>query len=288
MDIFGDTVWQMSLGERAAVEGVLGQLRPAVAVEIGTAEGACLRRIAAHAAEVHSFDLGRPSLPVPGNATLHTGDSHELLPRFLAGLAGAGRTVDFAMVDGDHSPEGVRRDIEDLLDSPAVSGTVILFHDVANERVREGIEAVRFERWPKVGHVDLDWISGQLFAEPALRNELWGGLGLVVVDPPGEVERRGSIYQERYHPAGPLLARVRDLLAEEAEGLGERVAALEAELGRARAREAALEAEIGGLRGRIDGAERALGHIKGSVSWRATAPLRAAKRRAAGRLGGGG
>ena len=34
----------------------------------------------------------------------HTGDSHVLLPAFLERLAEAGRTVDFALVDGDHTP----------------------------------------------------------------------------------------------------------------------------------------------------------------------------------------
>ena len=92
MEIFEDPVWQMSLGERAAVEGVLAQLRPALAIEIGSAEGACLRRIAAHAGEAHSFDLQPPSLEMPGNVTLHTGDSHELLPPFLAELAEQGAT----------------------------------------------------------------------------------------------------------------------------------------------------------------------------------------------------
>lgn len=285
MEIFDDAVWQMSLGERAAVEGVLAQLQPRLAVEIGTAQGACLRRIAAHAQEAHSFDLEPPSLAVPGNVTLHTGDSHELLPEFLAELVREGRRVDFVMVDGDHSAEGVRRDLEDLLESDALAEAVILFHDVANERVRAGIEAVRFEQWPKVAHVELDWISGQLFAEPALRNELWGGLGLVVVDDSTSLDRNGSVYEQRYHPAGRLLARVRDLVVADDEGRDPDAdaAALTAELDAARSREAELRAELVTLSHRIDGAERALENIKGSLSWKLTGPLRAVKRTAARR-----
>src|SRR5690348_6240653 len=52
-----DAGWQMSFGERAALEGVLAQLRPRLAVEIGTAEGGSLERIAAYSEEVHSIDL---------------------------------------------------------------------------------------------------------------------------------------------------------------------------------------------------------------------------------------
>jgi hypothetical protein len=289
--IFEGTAWQMSLGERAAVEGVLCQLRPGLAIEIGSADGACLARIAAHAGEVHSFDLRPPSVPVPDNVTLHTGDSHELLPEFLVELTEQGRNVDFVIVDGDHSPEGVRRDIEDLLDSPAVGRTVILVHDVANERVRAGVDAVHFAAWPKVAHVELDWIPGQLFAEPALRNELWYGLGLVMIDSSHLAYLNGPLYEDRYHPAAPLLAQIRDLVVtrervpsgtgapeDEAGELRERVARLVRELGAANYRIQSLEAEIGAMSARLAGSERALENIKGSASWKMTEPLRSTKR----------
>jgi hypothetical protein len=266
MEIFEDRVWQMSLGERAAIEGVLAQVQPRLAVEIGSAEGACLRRIAVHAEKVHSFDLDPPSIELPSNVTLHTGDSHELLPPFLAGLAAGGGNVDFVIVDGDHSAEGVRQDLEDLLDSPALARSVILIHDTVNERVRRGVDAVRFSAWPKVTHVELDWIPGFLFAEPALRNELWYGLGLVLVDSSHLASDNGQVYEQRYHPAAPLLAQIRDLVVAR-----ERVAELEHEL-------AATQLEISLSRDRLAGAERALQNIKGSLSWRMTEPLRGAKR----------
>ena len=291
VEIFEDPVWQMSLGERAAVEGVLAQLEPSLAIEIGTMEGACLRHIAAHAEEAHSFDLRPPTVELPANVTLHTGDSHELLPAFLAGLADRGRNVDFALIDGDHTPEGVRRDVEDLLDSRAVAQTVIMIHDAANERVRSGLDAVHFPAWPKVAHVDLDWIPGQLFAEPALRNELWYGLGLVLVDASRLAYGNGSVYEQRYHPAGPLLAEVRELVLArervppsarssrgEATELRKQVARLSTQLGAARAREAELSAELEPLREREQRARQALNDITGSASWRLTQPVRRAKR----------
>ena len=296
----------MSRGERAAVEGVLAQLKPSLAIEIGSMEGACLRRIAAHSQEVHSFDLEPPTLAQPDNVTLHTGDSHVLLPRFLAKLAERETNIDLVIVDGDHTAEGVRRDIEDLLDSAAVARTVILVHDTANERVRQGLDAVRFAAWPKVAHVELDWIPGQLFAEPELHNELWFGLGLVLVDSSRLAYRNGSIYEQRFHPAAPLLAEIRELVVarervppparspqHEAGELRRRVAAVaaelaaarssesrvRAELGAARAGEAELQAQLKTLREHYARAERALENITGSASWKLTAPLRTAKRR---------
>ncbi len=293
-EIFRDPIWQMSLGERAALEGVLTQLQPALAIEIGSAEGASLRRLARHAGAVHSFDLAAPELEQPANVILHTGDSHELLPAFLTQLAQRGENVDFVLVDGDHTSAGVRRDLEDLLDSTAVASTIIVIHDTANERVRAGLDAVRFTAWPKVAHVELDWIPGRLFAEAALRNELWYGLGLVLVDSSRLAYLDGAVYEQRYHPAAGLLSEIRETVVarervpppvitpeQETNDLRRRLLGLEAELGRAWTREDELHTQLLHLQHRVDGAERALESIKASASWRMTQPLRTAKQRTA-------
>ena len=59
IDIFTRPEWQMSLGERAVLEGLVAQLSPDLSIEVGTAEGGSLARIAAHSAEVHAIDLTR-------------------------------------------------------------------------------------------------------------------------------------------------------------------------------------------------------------------------------------
>jgi hypothetical protein len=299
----------MSRGERAAVRGVLSTLKPRLSVEIGSAEGACLQELARYSGEVHSFDVTPPRLAQGENVVLHTGDSHELLPAFLAELAEQGRTVDFAIVDGDHSPEGVRRDVEDLLDSPAVLDTVILVHDTANELVRSGLDAVPFGAWPKVAHVELDWVPGRLFAEPALRNELWFGLGLVVTrSAEGRYDGR-PVYEPRFHPSAPLLAEIRAIVTareldpprvgsarQEAEAL--RVHELRHRVWELETRLWELENAPGGLpadelqRTLADAvadrqrAAAALSAVTGSASWRMTEPLRALKRLATRRRAG--
>ena len=184
-DLFLAAHWQMAFGERAAIEGVVAALRPALAIELGTAQGGSLASIAAHCSEVHTFDLEPSVADVPAHVHLHAGDSHVLLAQLLAELVEAGRNVDFVLVDGDHSPDGVRRDLTDLLDSPAVGRTVILLHDMANEAVRAGVAAVEFGRYPKVAYVDLGFIA--LPQPEGALVERWGGLGLVVVDPDGEL-----------------------------------------------------------------------------------------------------
>jgi Methyltransferase domain len=203
--------WQMTLGERAALEGLLARLRPSLAVEIGTAEGGSTRCIARHAAEIHSFDQVHPeglTAELP-SVIAHTGDSHVLLPDFLRGLAEAGRMVDFALVDGDHTTEGVRRDMVDLLASPAVRRTVIVAHDTANEVVRAGLDAAGIEDHPAVAYVDLDFVAGHLSVDGPYAGQLWGGLGLILVDPEVRATRPG-VRDDTFHPAGELLRLARD------------------------------------------------------------------------------
>jgi hypothetical protein len=183
LDLLEAEGWQMVGGERAALEGVLSRMRPRLAIEIGTADGGSLRCLARHCEEVHSFDLHHgEQIARLANVELHTGDSHALLTQTLATFGRDGRVVEFALVDGDHTTEGVRRDVEDLLSSDAVRRTVILAHDACNPEVRAGLEHVDYAACGKVSMVDLDFVSGHLSRAGPFANQLWGGLALIVVD----------------------------------------------------------------------------------------------------------
>jgi hypothetical protein len=259
-EILRDSPWQMTFGERSALEGVLTQLKPKVAIEIGTAEGGSLQRVALHSVHVHSFDLVKPDDAIAQleNVTLHTGDSHTLLKELLDRLAAEGTNVDFALVDGDHSADGAEEDLRDLLRSDAIRQTVILMHDTLNDEVREGFQRVDLAAEKKVVHADLDFVGGHLSEGGDFHHQLWGGLGLVIVDAEGE--RIGGVGREgeRFYDLFEIVSGARDALAagEHGEDDGE-VAQLRAELAQAR--------------GELD-------RIARSPSWRATAPLRAVKR----------
>ena len=248
LELLRESLSQMSFGERAALEGVLVQLSPRLAIEIGTAEGGSLKRLAAHCDEVHAFDLSFDLLDRGSDRIASTTSSSmpatatSLLGETLAEFAREGRRVDFALVDGDHSAEGVKRDIEDLLAAEAVADTVILVHDTMNEVVRAGLEEVAFENHAGVVYVELDFVPGFMFREPSLRDELWGGLGLIVVESGRTRPPEQSPRQQRYYDAHELITRAKHLPAE-------------------------LERHQEWLRA-----------IQGSASWRLTAPLRAAAR----------
>jgi cephalosporin hydroxylase len=179
-----DPTWQMSFGERAALEGVLTQVRPRVAIEIGSAEGGSLRRLAAHAGRVHSIDVDHAPLAgqVPANVTLHTGDSAEVLPRLLRALTADGEAVGLALVDGDHSYDGVKRDLENLLTARCTARSAILVHDTMNAEVRAGVESVSLDQHPGVVYYELDFVPGYVYRRGVARDMAWGGLGLILLD----------------------------------------------------------------------------------------------------------
>lgn len=170
--------WQMSFGERAAIEGILSQLKPHLAVEVGSAAGGSLRRIAHHSERVHTFDLARPAPSVAHrpNVRLHTGDSRFLLPEWLEELR---RPIDFALIDGDHSTEGVRADLTALLSSRWCRRTVFLLHDSAHAETRAGIE-MALQGVSGVVYQDMDFLPGYVFARGGFAGERWGGFALIV------------------------------------------------------------------------------------------------------------
>jgi len=212
---------QMSFGERAAVEGVLAQLRPSLALEIGTAEGGSLTRIAAHSQEVHAVDVSYTELAARpgGNVHLHLGPSAQILPPLLAGFSAAGRTLDFALVDGDHSFDGVAGDLRALLVSPCTLRSVILVHDTMNPEIRAGIEHVGLDSYEKVVYYELDFVPGYIYRSGSARNAMWGGLGVILCDAHRSDAYSPSSRQWRYYEPFEAMQRWR---AELSGGGGER------------------------------------------------------------------
>ena len=269
---------QMSFGERAALEGVLAQIAPRLAIEIGTAEGGSLARIASYSEEVHSIDLTHEPVTIAQDRRVifHTGPSRQLLPELLAEFAGSGRAVDFALVDGDHSFEGVAHDLRTLLRSSSVARSAILVHDSMNEEVRAGIESVGLDGYEKVVYYELDFVPGYMYREGTALNSVWGGLSLILCDAPRSPGYASSPRQSRYYEPYEAIHRMRaeilgltsgDPHSESDEAPDEPTKA-ENEL---RARLAVVESELSRQ-------ARALEVAYSSHSWKLTAPVRAAAR----------
>ncbi len=276
LPVFAHQAWQMSYGERAAFEGLVSQVSPKLAVEIGTAEGGSLKRIAAHSDEVHSFDLVAPVDEVAQleNVTFHTGDSHQLLVEFLEHTAAEQRSIDFVLIDGDHSADGVKRDILDVLGSDAVVRTIIVLHDTFNPEVRRGIEAAHVQDHPKVALFDLDLVPGYVPRNGPFRLELWGGLGLIVVDAElSPTQLRGDSFHELSQVVRPMV----DVLVtlEQREGRMDGLTGEEVE--------SALRAELTARDAERERLAARLSAIEGSRGWRLIVALRELRGRAARR-----
>jgi hypothetical protein len=269
--------WQMDPGERAALEGLLCQIRPNLSIEIGTADGGSLRSIARYSGHVHSFDLAVPPNDINelANVTIHTGDSHVLLPEVLDEIARDDQNVDFVLVDGDHTSDGVERDTRDLLASAAVNTTVIVFHDTMNDEVRAGLAHIDIEAEPKVTYYDPDFLAGRLHYRSDLHHQLWGGFGVMVLGAANRSNNPPSTIDPTAYATYGLVTPVRDaLVAQERNGDPG---------GPSRVRHAlavshAPDDELLHLRAELAELQRAFDEVTNSKSWRLTTSLRAAAR----------
>jgi hypothetical protein len=111
----------MSLGERAVLEGALSQLTPSLAIEIGTSAGGSLKRIARHSGHVHTFDLDDhvADKTAPGTSLFIVATQSVCWRRGWSDAPRPALRSPLHSPTGDHSPAGVRADLETLAASRA-------------------------------------------------------------------------------------------------------------------------------------------------------------------------
>jgi len=182
--------WQMTNCERFALTGLLQRLRPKLSLEIGTYMGGSLQVLARFSEAVISVDIdpgvaGRLSGKFP-NVDFRSGDSSRLLPDLVRELNDQKKPVGFVLIDGDHSADGVRRDIEALLGLQPQQQVVFLLHDSFNPACREGMRTAGWAGCPFVHHVELDFIPGIYHHDAhdtAGARTMWGGFACAVLMP---------------------------------------------------------------------------------------------------------
>lgn len=186
--------------ELAGLLALLLDLAPRVVVEVGSDAGGTLwawrqlpsvEHVAAVSLPGAGFDSGRP-LDRHG-AVVVEGDSHaeDTLLTLAAVLAEWGLPLDFLMIDGDHTYDGVRSDYE--MYGPLVrDGGLVALHDICPHPGHPDVEVDRF--WS-----ELQGDKEYIVTDPAV----WGGIGLV----------RVGASRDRGYVASPQLGSVTELMA---------------------------------------------------------------------------
>ena len=179
--------WLMSPPGQIAMIYLLEHLRPRVAIEIGTRFGGSLQVLSRYCDRVYSLDID-PEVPrrLAGryaNVEYIVGPSDQTLPPLIDRLNDERAEVGFVLVDGDHSAEGVRRDINNVLRIKPIVPLYIIMHDSFNPDCRRGQRESDWAGSPYVHAVELDFVGGTVNPSPEFAGELWGGLALGVLRP---------------------------------------------------------------------------------------------------------
>jgi predicted O-methyltransferase YrrM len=184
------------LRELAPLIALLRRRAPRVVVEIGTAQGGTFYawcRVAEPDAVLVSIDL--PGGPFGGDRAapessalrgygrpgqqLHfiQDDSHDVKTLARVEEILGGREIDFLMIDGDHTYEGVRQDFE--MYAPLVGrGSPIAFHDILPHPEDSLCEVDRFWNEIRGGYRHLELVD----VPPGSQGMQYGGIGVLYWD----------------------------------------------------------------------------------------------------------
>ncbi|MEX0802092.1 MAG: class I SAM-dependent methyltransferase [Candidatus Binatia bacterium] len=195
----------MSNAERCALPTILHRLKPALSLEIGTYQGGSLQVLSDHSEKVVSLDIDPiVAQSLDGNfpnVEFRSGDSRTVLPQLVDELNASRRAVQFVLIDGDHSADGVCRDIESVLKLNIWERLVVLMHDSFNPECRRGMKEARWSDNKHVHYVELDFTVGNFHAkayDTAEAGSMWGGFACAVLEPH---ERRHELVVEERQKA---------------------------------------------------------------------------------------
>jgi hypothetical protein len=179
--------WQMTDCERCTLITLLNLKRPECAIEIGTAQGGSLSVLSHFAKKVYSLDVDPTCHDRLGhkfaNVEFITGRSQDTLPPLLKRLRESGTHIGFILIDGDHTKEGVRQDIDVILSIKPTQLLYIVMHDSFNPYCRAGILSAPWQSSPYVHFVEVDFVPGNFFSRQDIFKQMWAGFGLALMLP---------------------------------------------------------------------------------------------------------
>jgi hypothetical protein len=199
--------WEMTDAERLALTGLLVNLLPECAIEIGVYRAGSLSVLSRYSKKVYALDID-PKCEAEFHDKFHnvefvTGDSRQTLPQVLAKIEAAQESLGFVLIDADHSREGIQHDINSILRYTPSVPLYIIMHDSFNPECRRGIKEANWSTSPYAHMVELDFVAGRFLTkeEPDSYKQMWCGFGLAILLPENRVgniiihENEALLYQ---------------------------------------------------------------------------------------------
>lgn len=182
--------WQMTRCEKYAFIGLLEHIKPKLSLEIGTYKGGSLQVISKYSEKVFCVDINNEYVnDLSGtfdNVSFNIGDSKIIVPDLISEINESNTSLNFVLIDGDHSEEGVKSDINNVLQIVPKEPLYIVFHDSFNPVCRKGILGADWQDCDFVHYVEVDYIPGVYHEhahDMAKPKSMWGGLALAVMIP---------------------------------------------------------------------------------------------------------
>jgi hypothetical protein len=181
--------WLMTDAERATLHSLLTTLKPQVAIEVGVYRAGSLAILAAHCQKVYALDIDASCEAAYAghfpNVEFITGPSQHTLPKLIDRIQTSGESLGFLLLDADHSEEGVRLDLNNVLRYRPERPLYIVMHDSFHPECRRGIMQANWSNNPHAHMVELDFVVGRLITqeESDSYRQMWCGFALGVLLP---------------------------------------------------------------------------------------------------------
>jgi hypothetical protein len=186
-----DLGWWMTRAERFTLLYLLQRFKPETALEVGTFRGGSLQALARYSKHVVTIDID-PAFSLSEraktfkNVSFEIGDSSEVLPRLIAAYA---ETLGFILIDGNHSAEYVRRDIDAVLQVVPRQPIALVCHDSFKPDCREGMRHAAWALSPHVHYVDLDFVPGCVLPHfDSIDSVMTGGFAFALLKPERRID----------------------------------------------------------------------------------------------------
>lgn len=178
--------WSMTKAEKEILIRLLETIKPKISLEIGTFNGGSLQVMSHFSDKVYAIDLNANYRDTRcdkfSNVDYLIGDSKRIVPELVSKINSTLENIDFILIDGDHTSQGVLADIANVLKLVPKKSITVLLHDSFNPECRKGIKLYNYDANSFVHNVELDFAKG-VFNLKGLYRQMWGGFALIEMLP---------------------------------------------------------------------------------------------------------